>query len=132
MFVSRVFYYLGELNDSMPYALGVDPLFDVSKDSDYVHTLLAKTIDDYVILWFKAVKSSDEAATVNPRLEAIVERMLNRYIMDGKYKQVMGIAIECQRLDKLEEAITISNNVHMTSAYSIIVCHLFVCCREYR
>ena len=36
----QVFYYLGELNDSLSYALGAGPLFDVSEDSDYAHTLL--------------------------------------------------------------------------------------------
>lgn len=36
----QVFYYLGELNDSLSYALGAGSLFDVSEDSDYVHTLL--------------------------------------------------------------------------------------------
>ena len=38
----QVFYYLGELNDSLSYALGAGPLFDVSEDSDYIHTLLGK------------------------------------------------------------------------------------------
>ena len=41
-FCPQVFYYLGELNDSLSYALGAGPLFDVSEDSDYVHTLLGK------------------------------------------------------------------------------------------
>lgn len=41
-FYNQVFYYLGELNDSLSYALGAGPLFDVSEDSDYVHTLLGK------------------------------------------------------------------------------------------
>lgn len=41
-FNSQVFYYLGELNDSLSYALGAGSLFDVSEDSDYVHTLLGK------------------------------------------------------------------------------------------
>lgn len=36
----QVFYHLGELNDSLSYALGAGPLFDVSEDSDYVHTIL--------------------------------------------------------------------------------------------
>ena len=38
--VSKVFYYLGELNDSLSYALGAGPLFDFSEDSDYANTLL--------------------------------------------------------------------------------------------
>lgn len=41
-FAGQVFYYLGELNDSLSYALGAGPLFDVSEDSDYAHTLLGK------------------------------------------------------------------------------------------
>ena len=52
--------------------------------------------------------------------------------MDGKYQQAMGIAIECRRLDKLEEAITKSDNVHGTLSYCINVSHSFVNLREYR
>ncbi|XP_039062247.1 26S proteasome non-ATPase regulatory subunit 1 homolog A-like [Hibiscus syriacus] len=132
LLVSKVFYYLGELNDSLSYALGAGPLFDVSEDSDYVHTLLSKAIDEYVSLRSKAAESSDEAAKVDSMLEAIVERMLDKCIMDEKYQQAMGIAIECRRLDKLEEAITRSDNVHGTLAYCINASHSFVYRREYR
>ncbi|KAK4266486.1 hypothetical protein QN277_027398 [Acacia crassicarpa] len=130
--VSKVFYYLGELNDSLSYALGAGSLFDVSEDSDYVHTLLAKAIDEYASLKSKAAESSDDSVKVDPRLEAIVERMLDKCIMDGKYQQAMGTAIECRRLDKLEEAITKSDNVHGTLSYCIYVSHSFVNLREYR
>ncbi|GAV59023.1 PC_rep domain-containing protein/HEAT_2 domain-containing protein, partial [Cephalotus follicularis] len=132
LLVSKVFYYLGELNDSLSYALGAGSLFDVSEDSDYVHTLLAKGIDEYASLKTKVVESNGEAAKVDPRLEGIVERMLDKCIMDGKYQQAMGIAIECRRLDKLEEAITRSDNVQGTLSYCINVSHSFVNRREYR
>ncbi|KAK6265995.1 hypothetical protein QUC31_016832 [Theobroma cacao] len=132
LLVSKVFYYLGELNDSLSYALGAGPLFDVFEDSDYVHTLLAKAIDEYASRRSKAAESSDEAAKVDPRLEAIVERMLDKCIMDGKYQQAMGIAVECLRLDKLEEAITRSDNVRGALAYCISVSHSFVYRQEYR
>ncbi|ERN01812.1 26S proteasome non-ATPase regulatory subunit 1 homolog A [Amborella trichopoda] len=130
--VSKVFYYLGELNDSLSYALGAGPLFNVSEDSDYVHTLLAKAIDEYASLRTKAAESHEEVAKVDPRLEAIVERMLDKCILDGKFQQAMGMAIECRRLDKLEEAITKSESVHGTLAYCISVSHSFVNRREYR
>ncbi|AET05487.1 putative 26S proteasome regulatory complex, non-ATPase subcomplex, Rpn2/Psmd1 subunit [Medicago truncatula] len=129
LLVSKVFYYLGELNDSLSYALGAGPLFDVSQDSDYVHTLLAKAIDEYAS--FKS-KAADESSKVDPRLEAIVERLLDKCIVDGKYQQAMGTAIECRRLDKLEEAITRSDNVQGTLSYCIHVSHSFVNLREYR
>ncbi|KAH6755213.1 26S proteasome regulatory complex [Perilla frutescens var. hirtella] len=51
-----VFYYLGKLNDSLSYAPGAGPLFDVSEDSEYVHTLLAKTVDEYANLKTKAAE----------------------------------------------------------------------------
>ncbi|XP_039687142.1 26S proteasome non-ATPase regulatory subunit 1 homolog A [Medicago truncatula] len=124
----QVFNYLGELNDSLSYALGAGPLFDVSQDSDHVHTLLAKAIDEYAIFKSKA----DDSIKVDPRMEVIVERLLNKCIVDGKYQQAMGTAIECRRLDKLEEAITRSDNVQGTLSYCIHVSHSFVKLREYR
>ncbi|KAL0322669.1 UNVERIFIED_CONTAM: 26S proteasome non-ATPase regulatory subunitA [Sesamum angustifolium] len=128
----RFFYYLGELNDSLSYALGAGPQFDVSEDSDYVHTLLAKAIDEYASLKAKAAEANDESAVIDPRLEAIVERMLDKCIADGKYQQAIGMAIECRRLDKLEEAVIRSDNVHATINYCIDVSHSFVNRREYR
>jgi len=52
--------------------------------------------------------------------------------VDGKYQQAMGTAIECRRLDKLEEAISRSDNVEGTLSYCIHVSHSFVNLREYR
>lgn len=130
--VSKVFYYLGELNDSLAYALGAGPLFDVSEESDYVRTLLDKAIDEYASLRNKAAESKEEAANIDPRLEAIVERMLDKCILDEKYQQAMGMAIECRRLDKLEEAIMKSDNAPGSLAYCINVSHSYVNLREYR
>ncbi|XP_042060334.1 26S proteasome non-ATPase regulatory subunit 1 homolog A-like [Salvia splendens] len=132
LLVSKVFYYLGELNDSLSYALGADHQFDVSEDSDYVHTLLAKAIDEYASLKTKAAEANYESAVIDPRLEAIVERMLDKCIADGKYQQAIGVAIECRRLDKLEEAVIKSDNVHSTINYCIDVSHNFIYRREYR
>ncbi|GAA0166442.1 protease [Lithospermum erythrorhizon] len=132
LLVSKVFYYLGELNDSLSYALGAGPLFDVSEDSDYVHTLLAKALDEYASLRTKAAESNTDAVEVDPRLEAIVERMLEKCIEDGRYQQAIGMAIECRRLDKLEEAIIRSDNVHVTLSYCMHISHSFVYRREYR
>lgn len=55
-----------------------------------------------------------------------------RCITDGKYQQAIGMAIECRRLDKLEEAVLRSENVHSTINYCIDVSHSFVNRREYR
>jgi 26S proteasome regulatory subunit N2 len=97
---------------------------------------------------------------MDPRLEVIVERMLDKYdssillvicflinevlisiyhkcfffrcILDGKYQQAMGMAVECRRLDKLEEAITRCDNLHVALSYCINLSHQYVGHREYR
>lgn len=130
--VSKVFYYLGELNDSLSYALGAGGMFNVAEDSDYVHTLLAKAIDEYAALRAKAAESNEEATQMDSRLELIVERMLDKCILDGKFQQALGIALECRRLDKLEEAIMKSDNVTGMLSYCISVSQTFVSRREYR
>ncbi|AQK46011.1 26S proteasome non-ATPase regulatory subunit 1 homolog B [Zea mays] len=130
--VSKVFYYLGELNDSLSYALGAGPLFDVSDDSDYAHALLAKALDEYASIKTRALKATEEEENIDPRLEAIVERMLEKCIFDGKYQQAMGMAVECRRLDKLEEAIVGCDNIQGALSYCINLSHQYVNHREYR
>ncbi|KAL5221940.1 hypothetical protein ABZP36_026653 [Zizania latifolia] len=130
--VSKVFYYLGELNDSLSYALGAGPLFDVSDDSDYAHTLLAKALDEYASIRSRSLKATGEEEMMDPRLEAIVERMLDKCILDGKYQQAMGMSVECMRLDKLEQAISRCDNLNGALSYCINLSHQYVSHREYR
>ena len=54
----------------------------ISSQEYFVHLLLssAKAIDEYANLKSKAAESSDESLKVDPRLEAIVERMLDKYV----------------------------------------------------
>ncbi|GER50067.1 26S proteasome non-ATPase regulatory subunit [Striga asiatica] len=133
VFCHQVFYYLGELSDSLTYALGAGSLFDISEDSDYVHTLLAKAIDEYASLKTKKDEAKD-SAVIDPRLEVIVERMLDKCRTDGKCQQAIGMAIECRRMDILEETVWNSDNVdvHFIMRYCIDICHSFVNNRTYR
>ncbi|KAG0583531.1 hypothetical protein KC19_3G144500 [Ceratodon purpureus] len=130
---SKVFYYLGELNDSLTYALGAGPLFDVSEDTEYVQTLVAKCVDEYILLSVKAAEANEAEKTVlDPRLVAIVERMLDKCMQDGKFQQAVGIALECRRLDKLEEAISRSENAPAMLSYCLRLSQTFVSRREFR
>ncbi|OIT06050.1 PREDICTED: 26S proteasome non-ATPase regulatory subunit 1 homolog A-like [Nicotiana attenuata] len=129
---SKVFFHLGGHNDSLSYALGAGPLFDVTEDSDYVNTILAKALDEYASHKTKAAESNDEAVKVDPRLEAIVVRMLDKCIEEKKYQQAIGMAIECRRLDKVAKAIEESGNVDATLSYCGNISHNFISRREYR
>ena len=55
-----------------------------------------------------------------------------RCMTDGKYQQAVGIALECRRLDKLEEAITKSENIASLLAYTLRLSQTFVTKREFR
>ena len=50
----------------------------------------AKCIDSYTEQRVLKVEKPDENITIDPRLEAIVDRMFKRCFDDGKYKQVIA------------------------------------------
>lgn len=53
----------------------------------------AKAIDEYASLKSKAAESKNEADEIDPRLEAIVERMLDKYVMMIHYIFYIYISI---------------------------------------
>ena len=53
----------------------------------------------------KFEKGLDEGEVIDPRLEAVVERMFEKCIQQGHFKQAAGIAFETRRIDVLEQAI---------------------------
>jgi len=133
LLASKVFYHLGELNDSLTYALGAGDLFDVNDDSEYVQTLVAKCIDQYVELRVKAHDSkSEDEVEIDERLVGIVERMFDRCFRDGQYRQSIGIALESRRIDKLKESILKSEDVASTLAYTLKASLKLVTSREFR
>lgn len=50
-------------------------------------------------------EGSQDAKPIDPRLEIIVDRMFQRCLDDGQYKQAIGIAIETRRMDIFKKAI---------------------------
>lgn len=123
---SKVFFHLGQLDESLKYALGANELFDVTKKNDnYVDTLLAKCIDTYI-------QVSQAQETVDNRLAAIVERMFERCYADGEFKQALGIAIESHRLDKVAECILKSGQISKMLAYCFDIAMNIITTRDYR
>ena len=53
----------------------------------------AKCIDSYTEQSVRKAENPDEDITIDPRLEAIVDRMFKRCFDDGKYKQVSSLRI---------------------------------------
>ncbi|KAJ3068676.1 proteasome regulatory particle base subunit [Podochytrium sp. JEL0797] len=103
---SKVYYNLGEYDESLSFALGAGKLFEPSlKSSEYVETIVSKCIDKYITLR----AAPDSAAAIDPRLEDVVQRMFTVCHADGEYKQALGIALEAQRLDMIEQTVLKGN-----------------------
>lgn len=90
----QVFYHLGELDSALHYALGAGALFDITERSEYVQTLVSRCLDTYFALRVKEVEKKEEV-TVDPRLVAVVERMLATCCEHGQFEQAVGANPSC-------------------------------------
>jgi 26S proteasome regulatory subunit N2 len=110
---SKVYYFLENFNNSMWCALNSGDNFNLKERSQYVEKLINVCIDEYSS--FKKNNASQEksgnaAEPVPPKLEAVIDKMFTKCFNDRRYKDVIGIAIECRRLDKVKEAIELSGD----------------------
>ncbi|XP_041981183.1 26S proteasome non-ATPase regulatory subunit 1 [Aricia agestis] len=117
---SKVYYHLGAFEDSLTYALGAGDLFDVNARNEYVDTTIAKAIDFYTQKR-KILFVDQTAEPVDPRLEAIVNRMFQRCLEDGQYRQALGLALETRRMDIFEEVIMKSDDIPGMLQYAFTV-----------
>jgi len=99
---SKIFFHLEEFDEALRLALGAGLYFDVSIRSEYVETLVSRCIDKYI-----AENNTIDTTTscLDPRLEAIVERMFLRCYKDSEFEHAMGIALEAHQLNKIKEVI---------------------------
>ena len=124
---SKVYYNLGELDDSLSFALGAGQSFDLSESSEYVTTIISKCIDKYINLR----SSSETPEEIDPRLQDIVERMFQRCAEDCEYEQAIGIALESRRLDIVKSIIQKGDASKLLS-YVLDVCMTLVQNLEFR
>lgn len=129
---SKVFYHLGSFEDALTYALGSGNLFDVNGRSEYVETIIAKCIDFYIQQRVAFIDNPTDAKPVDKRLEAIVDRMIQRCMDDGQYRQALGIALETRRMDIFESAIMTSDDVNGMLAYAFQVAMSLIQNRGFR
>lgn len=129
---SKVYYHLGSFEDALTYALGAETLFDVNNRNEYVDTIIAKCIDFYVQQRVDMVERPNEAKPIDPRLEAIVNKMIQRCLDDGQYRQALGLALETRRMDVFESSIMKSDDVAGMLSYAFQVAMSLIQNRAFR
>mmetsp|Transcript_451 Transcript_451/g.1081 ORF Transcript_451/g.1081 Transcript_451/m.1081 type:complete len:954 (+) Transcript_451:346-3207(+) len=123
---SKTFYHLEEYDDALRLALSAGDFFDVGSSGEYEVTIVGKCIEQYI-----ALRSED--ATVDAKLERIVEGMFEKCYSLGNFSQALGIALEAQRLDKVEDALVRSGDqLPEMLSHCMQICQRHVSSRGFR
>lgn len=80
---SKVHYFLDEMEESLEFALSAGDLFDVTQNSEYISTLVAKAIDTFVTI---RIKRSELSASANAAQE--VRRFFLSFFSKKKKREV--------------------------------------------
>ncbi|KAF9646109.1 26S proteasome regulatory complex non-ATPase subcomplex Rpn2/Psmd1 subunit [Thelephora ganbajun] len=117
LLASKVYYFLGEYDESLSFALGAGKAFEEETYKqgleEYVETIVSKAIDRYIHL--RGDAQPNGTPEIDPRLSAIIETIFNRCIADGEYKQAVGIALESRRLDIIKRIYEQTKDVSLLS-----------------
>ena len=170
--LAKVFYHLGEYDESMNFALGAGDLFKLDKEGEFEETIISKCVDTYInvsasrhsapqersrdgltlatsfangandanataaltspttpfsqsALPSKSLlsRASTEVLTEQPvvkgksaptglpdratqeALQQVIERLFESCLREGRYRQVVGIAVEAKNLEVLRRVI---------------------------
>ncbi|PCH33862.1 26S proteasome regulatory complex non-ATPase subcomplex Rpn2/Psmd1 subunit [Wolfiporia cocos MD-104 SS10] len=116
LLASKVYYYLGEYDEALSFALGAGSAFHEENralgSEEYVETVISKAIDRYI-----QTRSADQAgeAKIDPKLQGIIEGIFSTCIADGEFKQAIGIALEARRLDVITQIYETTGDVNLLS-----------------
>jgi len=130
LITSKVYYHLGELEESVNFALGAGPYFDISVPSEYTETLISKCIEKYTSLMLERFEGKN--VDVDQRLEEVVQRMFKRCLDHQKHKQGIGLSLETRRLDAFEQFLDANKDDADILKYSLDLCMSVVDSRLFR
>ncbi|KAG6853583.1 hypothetical protein C0991_003107 [Blastosporella zonata] len=101
LLASKVYYFLGEYDEALSFALGAGDAFAQEArnygSEEFVETVISKAIDRYIQA--RAEERDGSLEKIDQRLQDIIKTIFDRCIVDGEYKQAIGIALESRRLD---------------------------------
>ncbi|CAE6513659.1 unnamed protein product [Rhizoctonia solani] len=109
---SKVYYYLGQYDDALSFALRAGNAFETEskqeRSAEYAETIVSNAIDRYIAQRVEFADTTDpstlpnsgaDSDKIDPRLRSIIERIFTLAIEGGDVRQALGIALESSRLD---------------------------------
>ncbi|THG99905.1 hypothetical protein EW026_g2545 [Hermanssonia centrifuga] len=116
LLASKVYYFLGEYDEALSFALSAGVAFEAESHTpgseEYRETVISRAIDRYI-----DVRSKEQAGEgkIDPKLQGILEGILRRCIQEGEYKQAIGIALESHRLDVISDIYKLTRDTTLIS-----------------
>lgn len=123
LLLAKLHFHLGDYDRSVACALAAGPLFALDDRSAFVTTIIARAIDIYIEQQREQDPKNDDELMMNDAgtgqkaslvdavaLKSLVERLIEHCLAIKEVKQVIGIAIDTQRLDILEAALKSSDS----------------------
>ncbi|WKY06338.1 hypothetical protein Q1695_006496 [Nippostrongylus brasiliensis] len=116
LLASKVAFCLEDYENALNFALSADTHFKLTprprsktvgdKDDEYVNKIIEIAIDSY-----KRLKNSGDK--MDPRLEALINRIFQRNLDKNELLYVIGLALDTRRIDMVEKAIVKSTESHV-------------------
>ncbi|CDH13491.1 probable 26S proteasome regulatory subunit RPN2 [Zygosaccharomyces bailii ISA1307] len=105
LIASKVYYNLGEYESAVKFALAAGDRFDIEDRSQYVETIVSKSIEMYIKQSTKNYESKGPKQFIDPKLNAIFEKMIQKCVCASEFKLALGISLEAFRLDLVEHLL---------------------------
>ncbi|XP_055328577.1 26S proteasome non-ATPase regulatory subunit 1-like [Paramacrobiotus metropolitanus] len=130
---SKIYYHLNSLEQALQSALGAEAILDLTERSEFIRTILARCIDIYIKQRQESVEHRQgDGPEADPRLEKLVNRLIQQCFDHRQYKQAMGLGIEARRLDVFEKAVTESGDQRGMLGYGMRIAMSLVQHRQFR
>ncbi|RDB29217.1 26S proteasome non-ATPase regulatory subunit 1 A [Hypsizygus marmoreus] len=117
LLASKVYYFLGEYDEALSFALGAGSAFEAETriygSEEFVETVISKAIDRYIQV--RSEERSGGLEKVDPRLQSIIESIFSRCIVEGEFRQAIGIALESRRLDVISSIYQQTQDISLLS-----------------
>lgn len=105
LIASKVYYNLGEYESAVKFALAAGDRFNIEDRSQYVETIVSKSIEMYIKQSTTNYESKGPKQFIGPKLSAIFERMIQKCVCASEFKLALGISLEAFRLDLVEQLL---------------------------
>lgn len=130
---AKIYYNLNSMEQALHCALGAENILDLTERSEFIRTILARCIDMYVKQRQESPeKRHGDVPGTDPRLEKLVNRLIQQCFEHRQYRQAMGLGIEARRLDVFERAITESGDQRAMLGYGMRIAMTLVQQRQFR